>query len=176
MCNITTLNGYLRHLTALWPLLTLRTRITLSLLRLHTRSTLSLNGVVNCTVYQFTCFPNGLSFCPRTFTKLMKPACAVSRQLGHINSPYIDDSYLQGGSCEECLANVLDTVKMLLSLGFILHPHKSVFTPTQQLVIWGFVLDLVQMKIYLTNEKLASSNQSVTSLSRSKKPLYRRFL
>ena len=84
----------------------------------------------------------------------MKPAYAVSRQLGHINSPYIDDSYLQGGSCEECLANVLDTVKMLLSLGFILHPHKSVFTPTQKLVFWGFVLDLVQMKIYLTNEKI----------------------
>ena len=104
-------------------------------------------------LYQFTCFPNGLAFCPRKFTKLMKPAYAVLRQLGHINSPYIDDSYLQGGSYEECLANVLDTVKMFLSLGFILHPHKSVFTPTQKLVFLGFVLDSVQMKIYLTNEK-----------------------
>ena len=105
-------------------------------------------------LYQFTCFPNGLAFCPRKFTKLMKPAYAVLRQLGHINSPYIDDSYLQGGSYEECLGNVLDTVKMFLSLGFILHPHKSVFTPTQKLVFWGFVLDSVQMKIYLTNEKI----------------------
>ena len=85
-------------------------------------------------LYQFTCFPNGLAFCPRKFTKLMKPAYAALRQLGHINSPYIDDSYLQGGSYEECLANVLDTVKMFLSLGFILHPQKSVFTPTQRLV------------------------------------------
>ena len=25
-------------------------------------------------LYQFTCFPNGLAFCPRKFTKLMKPA------------------------------------------------------------------------------------------------------
>ena len=57
------------------------------------------------------------------------------------------------GSYEECLANVLDTVKMFLSLGFIFHPQKSVFTPTQKLVFWGFVLDSVQMKIYLTNEK-----------------------
>ena len=76
-----------------------------------------------CKLYQFTCFPNGLAFLPRKFTKLMKPAYAVLRQLGHINSPYIDDSYLQGGSYEECLANVLDTLKMFLSLGFILHPH-----------------------------------------------------
>lgn len=28
-------------------------------------------------LYQFTCFPNGLAFCPRKFTKLMKPAYAV---------------------------------------------------------------------------------------------------
>ena len=88
---------------------------------------------------KFTCFPNGFAFCPRKFTKLMKPAYAVLRQLGHINSPYIDDSYLQGGSYEECLANVLDTVKMFLSLGFILHPHKSVFTPTS---IFGVCLGL----------------------------------
>ena len=120
-------------------------------------------------LYQFTCFRNGLAFCPRKFTKLMKRAYAVLRQLGHINSPYIDDSYLQAGSYEECLANVLDIVQMFLSLGFILHPQKSVFTPTQKLVFFGFVLDSVQMK------KLASSNQSVPSLSRPKKTLYRRF-
>lgn len=28
-------------------------------------------------LYQFTCFPNGLAFCPRKFTKLMKPAYSV---------------------------------------------------------------------------------------------------
>ena len=95
-------------------------------------------------LYQFTCFPNGLAFCPRKFTKLMKPAYTVLRQLGHINSPYIDDSYLQGGSYEECLANVLDTVKMFLSLGFIPHPQKSVFTPTHKSVFWGLVSDSVQ--------------------------------
>ena len=65
-------------------------------------------------LYQFTCFPNVLAFCPRKFTKLMKPTYAILRQLGHVNSPYIDDSYLQGGDYHECLANVLDTVKCFL--------------------------------------------------------------
>lgn len=65
-------------------------------------------------LYQFTCFPYGLAFCPRKFTKLMKPAYAILRQLGPVNSPYIDDSYLQGGDYHECLANVLDTVKFYL--------------------------------------------------------------
>ena len=47
-----------------------------------------------------TTYSNGLAFCPRKFTKLMKPAYAVLRQLGHINPRYIDDSYLQGGRYE----------------------------------------------------------------------------
>ena len=124
-------------------------------------------------LYQFTCFPNGLAFCPRKFTKLMKPAYSVLRQLGHINSPYIDDSYLQGGSYEECLANVLDTVKMFLSLGFILHPQKSVFIPTQKLVFLGFVLDSVQMKIYLTNEKVDKLKSICTKLIKAKETTIR---
>ena len=121
---------------------------------------------------KFTCFPNGLAFCPRKFTKLMKPAYSVLRQLGHINSPYFDDSYLQGGSYE-CLANVLDTVKMFLSLGFILHPQKSVFIPTQKLVFLGFVLDSVQMKIYLTNEKVDKLKSICTKLIKAKETTIR---
>lgn len=103
----------------------------------------------------------------------MKPDHAVLRQLGLINSPCIDDSYLQGGSFEECLANVLDTVKMFLSLGFILHPQKSVFTPTQKLVFWGFVLDSVQMKICLTNEKTGKLKSICAKLIKAQKTIIR---
>ena len=114
--------------------------------------------------YQFTCFPNGLAFCPRKFTKLMKPAHAILRRLGHVNSPYIDDSYLQGGDYHECLANLLHTVKMFLALGFIVHPHKSIFIPTPRLVFLGFILDSVQMRIYLTSEKIANVKSICTKL------------
>ena len=34
-------------------------------------------------LFKFTCFPNGLAFCPRKFTKLMKPVFATLRQLAH---------------------------------------------------------------------------------------------
>ena len=124
-------------------------------------------------LYQFPCFPNGLAFCPRKCTKLVKPAFAALRQLGHINSPYTDDSYLQGGSYEECLASVLDTVKMFLSLGFIPHPQKSVCTPTQKLVFWGFVLDSVQMKIFLTNEKIGKLKSICAKLIKAQKTTIR---
>jgi hypothetical protein len=33
---------------------------------------------------QFTCLPNGLSSCPRTFTKLLKPPLTALHKLGHI--------------------------------------------------------------------------------------------
>ena len=58
-------------------------------------------------LYQFTCFPNGLAFCPRKFTKLMKPVFATLRQLGHLSSGYIDDSWGQSG---------MTVLKMLLTL------------------------------------------------------------
>ena len=47
-------------------------------------------------LYKSTCFPSGMAFCPRKFTKLMKPVFATLRQLGHFSSGYIDDSWLMG--------------------------------------------------------------------------------
>ena len=88
-------------------------------------------------LYAFTCFPNGLAFCPRKFTKLLKPVYSVLRQLGHVSSPYIDDSYLQGDDYYSCLANVLDTLRLLYYLGFLIHPEKSVLVPTQRLTFLG---------------------------------------
>ena len=47
---------------------------------------------------QYTCFANGLACCPRFFTKLLKLAYASLRQTRDEIVPYIDDSYLQGGT------------------------------------------------------------------------------
>ena len=46
-------------------------------------------------LYQYTCFPNGISSATRLFTKLMEPCYAHLRCQGHIVSGYIDDTYLQ---------------------------------------------------------------------------------
>ena len=84
--------------------------------------------------YRCTCFPNGLACCPRKFTKLMKPVFSNLRQLGHLPTNYIDDSCLIGRDWDDCERNVIDTVKILDTLGFVVHPHKSVLTPTQKFV------------------------------------------
>ena len=83
----------------------------------------------NGRLYQYTVFPNGLSTCPRKFTKLMKPPLSHLRQMGHIIGGYIDDFYLQGSTHEECTKNVIDSIKMFDRIGLVIHPEKSVFIP-----------------------------------------------
>ena len=41
-------------------------------------------------LYQFTCLPNGLSSCPRKFTKLLNPPLTELHKKGHISASYID--------------------------------------------------------------------------------------
>lgn len=127
----------------------------------------------NNMLFQFTCFPNGLAFCPRKFTKLMKPVFATLRQLGHLLSGYIDDSWLMGTVWDDCAKNVVDTVKLLDSLGFVVHPEKSVFIPTQKLVFLGFTLDSVNMQVYLTPDKAVKLKQAATVMLHCKKPTIR---
>ena len=100
--------------------------------------------------YKFTCFPNGLAFCPRK----LKPVYATSRQSCHLSSSYIDDSYLQGDDFKDCVTNVIATIKLFDSLGFVIHPFKSVPVPSQRITYLGFVLDSIEMKIYLSQDKV----------------------
>ena len=103
--------------------------------------------------YQFTCLPNGLSSGPRKFTKLLKPVLSKLHEQGHISCSYIDDLYLQGKTYDKCLHNVIDTITEFSSLGFRIHPTKSIFKPKQEIVILGFVINSVSMTISLTPEK-----------------------
>jgi hypothetical protein len=125
------------------------------------------------TLYQFTCFPNGLACCPRKFTKLMKPVFAMLRQMGHQSSPYIDDSFLTGYSYEDCAANVVDTIQLFDKLGFVAHPDKSVFIPTQELVFLGFVLNSVTMQVRLTPDKATKLARACQDLLTKPQPTVR---
>ncbi|CAB4019724.1 Hypothetical predicted protein [Paramuricea clavata] len=104
-------------------------------------------------LYKFTCFPNGLAFCPRKFTKLLKPINSYLRQLGHISVSHIDDSYLQGDDYDDCASNVLDTTKLFDSVGFVIHPDKSSLIPKQQMTILGVTINSVEMRVYPSKDK-----------------------
>jgi len=96
--------------------------------------------------------------------KILKPVYATLRQKDHLNVGYIDDSYLQGESIEDCQANIDDTCTSFSKLGFILHPLKSVLKPVQLLTFLGFVLDSVNMTVTLTQDKIQRIRESCNKM------------
>ena len=83
--------------------------------------------------YRFTCLPNGYAQAPYIFTKLLKQPFSKLRQLGFRSVIYIDDSFLLANTFQTCMENITQTIALLCSLGFTIHPDKSVLIPTQQL-------------------------------------------
>ena len=120
-------------------------------------------------LFQYTCFPNGLSNCPRYFTKLMKPVYAFLRCKGHISTAYIDDSYLQAQTFNSCVMNIQDTLSLLESLGFVIHREKSVLTPCHEITYLGFVFNSVNMTVRLTEEKVQKIIDLCIELKRKNK-------
>ena len=118
------------------------------------------------TLYQFTCLPNGLTTAPRVFTKLLKPVFAHLRTLGLASVVYLDDTLLQGQQFSDCLLNVSKTVKLLDSLGFTVHPKKSVLKPSQQIEFLGFILNSRDMTVRLTQKKAESLVNSCRELGK----------
>ena len=112
-------------------------------------------------------------FRPRLFTKITKPLFASLRELGHLNSPYIDDSILLGESWEECALNVKETVELAMKLGFVVHPDKSIFDPTQLIEFLGFWINSVDMVVTLTESKAHTIRQLCLDLINYKKPTIR---
>jgi ribonuclease HI len=104
-------------------------------------------------LFQYTCLPMGFASSPRIFTKLCKPVYSMLRTKGHIVVAYIDDSYLQGDSSEECQLNVKDTIKLFTELGFVINFDKSVLLPSQTVEFLGFELNSVDMTVRVTARK-----------------------
>ena len=69
--------------------------------------------------------PNGKGPAIRTFTKLMKVTFSILREQKLEFVTYADDFCLQGIYLEEWLLNVATTVKLLRSLGYIIHADKK---------------------------------------------------
>ena len=105
-------------------------------------------------LYAFTSLPMGLTSSPRIFTKVLKPVFSYLRsQFGHTCLGYIDDSFYLEDSYTECEEATLRAIQLFVSLGFKIHPEKSVIIPTQVLEFLGFILNSILMLVTLTNKK-----------------------
>ena len=78
-------------------------------------------------MFESSGLPQGYRDSPRIFTKLLKPVLAKLREEGHTLLIYFDDSLIHGETREA----VVHSAELSDSLGFAIHPRKSVFAPTQ---------------------------------------------
>ena len=67
-----------------------------------------------------------------------KPPIATLRLDVHIIAIYIDDLINVGLTFDQWVVNVIASIKHLNSLGFIIHPDKSIFLPKQEITFLGF--------------------------------------
>ncbi len=121
---------------------------------IHTDYQKFLKFIWNGQLFQFVCLPFGLSSAPRVFTKILKPIYAWFRQQCIRCTYYIDDSLNLDGDSHICLRNTWIMIETLQSLGFTINFEKSVLIPSQRITFFGFVLDSVQFKVFLTEEKV----------------------
>lgn len=110
----------------------------------------SWNGIL----YKFVCLPFGLRSAPFLYTKILKPVYAFFRQQNIRCSYYIDDSLDMNKDSSVCRANTVNMINTLEGLGFTINWEKSVLVPTQRIKFFGFIIDSVQFKIFLTEEKV----------------------
>ena len=89
----------------------------------------------------------------RVFTKVSKPVYGYLRQQDYLSLIFMDDSYLQRGTEQECLQNIEPTLSFLESLDFDIHKGKSILNSTEEINFLGFVFNSVAMAISITNRK-----------------------
>lgn len=105
-------------------------------------------------LYAFVSLCFGLSSAPFCFTKVLKPLYSFFRQLGIRCAYYIDDSINMHQQKHTCLCNTILMKDKLESLGFVINEEKSVFIPTQRIKYFGFIIDSVLFKVFLTEKKI----------------------
>lgn len=117
--------------------------------------------------------PNGLSTGPRLFTKLLKPPFAHLRAKGHTILGYIDDTIIIESSKQAVVKSVSATTELLASLGFIIHPEKSNFTPVQEIRYLGFIVNSIDMTVKLPVDKAKDIKDACVHLMTDLKPSIR---
>ena len=120
-------------------------------------------------IFQFLAMPNGYIDAMRIFNKLLKPVFASLHELGYGSSVHVDDSLLLARTFQESFDNVLTKISLLQELGFVIHPKKSIFVPTQKITFLGFEIDTLNMALTLTSNQ-KENIRNIASVLLLKKP------
>ena len=124
-------------------------------------------------IYEFQVLPNGFNDAMRIFCKIMKGPISTLRKMGFAIIIYVDDALLQGETYQECLENILETIKLLQQLGFTINFKKSSLTPTQIITFIGFQFNTRDMTITLIQNKKEKLIKKAKRIKDSKNPSIR---
>ncbi len=117
--------------------------------------------------YAFTVLPFGLATACYMFTKLMRPLVRYWRARGLRVVVYLDDS-LGAAVGEQSAKDASELVSSTLAgAGFVAHPVKSRWRPTQRLIWLGFVIDTALGQIEVPQEKLTALRSMLDEARRS---------
>ena len=105
-------------------------------------------------LYAFTRLPMGLTNGPRIFTNVLKPVFSYLRsQFGLTCLGYIDDSFYLEDSYTECEEATLRAIQLFISLGFKIHPGKSLIIPPQIFRVFRVHFELYSHVSYFNKQE-----------------------
>ena len=102
-------------------------------------------------LFEFTVLPNGYREQSRKFTTLLKPPLSWLRKLERVLvASYFDDFITIYCSYSAYSKNIIKIIKLLSSLGLIVHPSKSILFPCQEIEYLGFIINSINITLTLT--------------------------
>ena len=87
------------------------------------------------------------------------------RSIGINIVAYLDDTLIIAKTAEQAHQDVTKTANLLTELGFLVHPHKSVFKPTQEIEFLGFVIDSKKFHVSLPEAKKTDIKEACAGLA-----------
>jgi hypothetical protein len=115
----------------------------------------------NGIYYQFTGLAMGGSLSPRIFTTIIKVLIGICRAAAIAIYAYLDDTLNRNKTVAIAEYSCHFVVDLFQRAGFLIHPDKSVLTPTQVILFLGFLIDSVDMTISLPTDKEAKIRKEV---------------
>ncbi|XP_067204258.1 uncharacterized protein [Linepithema humile] len=103
--------------------------------------------------YEFSALPFGLSTAPYIFTKILRPVVTFLRNQGYQSVVYLDDFLLLGSSADECRDNILASVNLLQSLGFVINFSKSHLDPSPRCKYLGFIFNSIKQSLSIPDTR-----------------------
>ena len=116
--------------------------------------------------FVFEVMPFGLASAVSCITRLTKPLCQYIASKGIRHSIYIDDGNVLAQTLLLLLEHLQTVLEALKAAGFVISPQKTdtADTVSQIKLYLGFVIDSVEMKVRVSEDKIADIRQCLNDI------------